>query len=169
LTRPDEWPGASARRDAVAAARDITAMPAAASRANGCGRRHDGAPPRACHSTAASGGQDRAMTRLLMPFLLLPLAACVVVRPVPLALPTGPACEDPATGAVYGALAGAGIGAIAGSATADAGRGAAIGAGIGALAGAAIGAQPCVPPPGYPPPGYGAPPYGPEPYALPSY
>jgi len=79
----------------------------------------------------------------ILPFLALPLAGCVVVQPVPVAMPVTPVCEDPAAGAAYGAAVGAGIGALAGSASADAGRGALIGAGMGALAGAAIGTQPC--------------------------
>lgn len=80
---------------------------------------------------------------LMLPPLLIALAGCVVVQPVPLAVPVTPVCEDPAAGAAYGAAIGAGIGAIAGSASADAGRGALIGAGVGALAGAAIGTQSC--------------------------
>ncbi|HWT11089.1 MAG TPA: YMGG-like glycine zipper-containing protein [Roseomonas sp.] len=84
------------------------------------------------------------MQRILMlPPILMVLAGCVVVRPLPLAVPAGPVCDDPAAGAAYGAAIGAGIGAIAGSASADAGRGALIGAGVGALAGAAVGTQPC--------------------------
>ncbi|MBP0462963.1 hypothetical protein J5Y09_03490 [Roseomonas sp. PWR1] len=83
------------------------------------------------------------MRRCLLPLIALPLAACVVVQPVPLALPAGPLCEDPGGGALTGAAIGAGVGALAGSASADAGRGALIGAGVGALAGAAIGSQPC--------------------------
>lgn len=82
-------------------------------------------------------------TVLMLPPILLALAACVVVQPVPLAIPATPLCEDPGAGAAYGAALGAGIGALAGSATADAGRGALLGAGVGALAGAAIGTQPC--------------------------
>ena len=80
---------------------------------------------------------------LMLPSLLIALAGCVVVQPVPLAIPATPVCEDPGAGAAYGAAIGAGIGALAGSASADAGRGALIGAGVGALAGAAIGTQPC--------------------------
>ena len=81
--------------------------------------------------------QGDGMKRLL---LALPLAGCVVVQPVPIPVPAAPVCDDPATGAAYGA---AGMGAIAGSASADAGRGALIGAGLGALAGAALGGLPC--------------------------
>lgn len=80
---------------------------------------------------------------LMLPPILITLAGCVVVQPVPLPLPATPVCDDPAAGAAYGAAIGAGIGAIAGSANADAGRGALIGAGVGALAGAAVGTQPC--------------------------
>lgn len=80
---------------------------------------------------------------LMLPPILLALAGCVVMQPVPLAVPATPVCDDPAAGAAYGAAIGAGIGAIAGSASADAGRGALIGAGVGALAGAAVGTQPC--------------------------
>jgi outer membrane lipoprotein SlyB len=81
------------------------------------------------------------MRRLLPLLTALPLAACVVVQPVP--VPIAPVCEDPAAGAAYGAAVGAGIGALAGSMEADAGRGALIGAGVGAVAGAAIGSRPC--------------------------
>ncbi len=80
---------------------------------------------------------------LMLPPILLALAGCVVMQPVPLAVPATPVCDDPAAGAAYGAAIGAGIGALAGSASADAGRGALIGAGFGALAGAAVGTQPC--------------------------
>jgi hypothetical protein len=83
------------------------------------------------------------MPRFLMPLLALPLGACIFVQPVPMALPTGPVCEDPGSGALAGAAIGAGVGALAGSASPDAGRGALIGAGLGAVAGAAIGSQPC--------------------------
>lgn len=83
------------------------------------------------------------MRRLIASLVALPLAGCVVVQPVAVPVPAGPVCQDPLTGAAYGAMIGAGMGALAGSASADAGRGAAIGAGLGAVAGAAIGAQPC--------------------------
>lgn len=79
--------------------------------------------------------------RLLLPMLLIPLAGCVIVRPVP--VPVAPVCEDPLAGAAYGAALGAGIGALAGSVEADAGRGALVGAGLGAVAGSVIGARPC--------------------------
>jgi hypothetical protein len=82
---------------------------------------------------------------VLLPLAALPLAGCIVIQPVPLAVPAGPVCEDPGLGAAYGAAIGAGVGALAGSASADAGRGALIGAGFGAVAGAAIGSQPCQP------------------------
>ncbi|MBR0678591.1 hypothetical protein GXW77_20680, partial [Roseomonas alkaliterrae] len=58
--------------------------------------------------------------RIALPLLLaVPLAACVMVRPVPVAVPAGPVCDDPAAGAALGAALGAGLGALAGSPSAD--------------------------------------------------
>ena len=42
----------------------------------------------------------------MLPPILLTLAACVVVQPVPLAIPAAPVCEDPAAAAAYGAAIG---------------------------------------------------------------